>query len=79
MYQSYLQSRKDTSDAGKEHPSHTSLDVEMPERLTHTGNWRFVTTGIQVETTTLQGTKQSVQSPWGREGGETGAKGRRDF
>jgi len=35
MYQSYLQSREDTSDAGNEHPSHTSLDVEMPERLTH--------------------------------------------
>jgi len=38
MYQSYLQSRKNTSDAGKDHPSHTSSDVEMPKRLTHTGD-----------------------------------------
>jgi hypothetical protein len=71
MYQSYLQSRGDTSDTG------TSESHLVGRR--DSGDCRFVTTGIQVETTALQGTQQNVKSPWGRGGGRNRAKGRGYF
>lgn len=78
VYQSYLQSREDTSDAGKEHPSHTLFDVEMPERLTH---WRLTFCYDRDSggdhNSPGDTTKCTVPLCEGR--GRNRAKGRRDF